>query len=56
MNIDSKIEPEELAVLLNADPVFIEASTLNTGKTQFDLDDAAMFIWQSEVMENSRLG
>jgi len=55
MNIDSKIEPEELVILLNADPVFVEASTLNTGKTQFDLDDAAMFIWQSEVMENSRL-
>lgn len=55
MNTDSKIEPEELLILLNADPAFVDANTLNTGKAQFDLDDAAMFLWQSEVMENSHL-
>ncbi|GEM_PF-7005442 len=48
-------DPEEFLSVLNSDPTFVEASTLNTGKTQFDLDDASMFLWQSDVMENSHL-
>lgn len=48
-------DPQEFLTVLNSDPSFVEASTLNTGKTQFDLDDAAMFLWQSEVMEHSHL-
>ncbi len=51
----SNAEPEEFLEVLNSDPAFVEASFLNTGKTQFDLDDASMFLWQSEVMENSHL-
>lgn len=51
----SDAEPEEFLEVLNSDPAFVEASFLNTGKTQFDLDDAAMFLWQSDVMENSHL-
>lgn len=48
-------DPEEFLTVLNSDPAFVEASSLNTGKTQFDLDDASMFLWQSEVAENSHL-
>lgn len=52
---DSSAEPEEFLEVLNSDPAFVEASFLNIGKTQFDLDDASMFLWQSDVMENSHL-
>ena len=51
----SNAEPEEFLEVLNSDPDFIEASFLNTGKTQFDLDDTSMFLWQSDVMENSHI-
>lgn len=51
----SDAEPEEFLEVLNSDPAFVEASFLNTGKTQFDLDDASMFLWQSGAMENSHL-
>jgi len=52
---DSDAEPDEFHEVLNGDPTFVEASFLNTGKIQFDLDDVAMFLWQSQVMENSHL-
>lgn len=55
LECDSNAEPEEFLEILNGDPDFVEASLLNTGKRQFDLDDAAMFLWQSEMMENSHL-
>lgn len=48
-------DPEEFLTVLNSNPTFVDASTLNTGKTRFDLDDAAMFLWQSYVMDNSHL-
>ena len=48
-------EPSEFLPLLNADSDFVDASTLRTGKQAFDDDDAAMFLWQSEMMENSHL-
>ena len=51
----SNAEPEEFLEVLNSDPAFVKASFLNTGKTQFDLNDAAMFLWQSEAMEDSHL-
>ena len=36
----SNVEPEEFLEVLNSDPAFVEASFLNTGKTQLDLNDA----------------
>lgn len=46
-------EPREFLPLFNADSDFVDASTLRTGKRAFDEDAAAMFLWQSELMENS---
>lgn len=51
----SGVNAEEFLEILNSDPAFVGASLLSTGNTQFDLDDASMFLWQSEVMENSHL-
>lgn len=48
-------DPEEFLEILNGNPTFVEASFLHTGKNQFDLDDVAMFLWQSQVMENSHI-
>lgn len=49
------LEPEEVLPLLDADPDFVDSSTLHVGKRGFEVDDAAMFLWQSELMQDSWL-
>ncbi len=48
----SNAEPEEFLEVLNSDPAFVEASFLNTGKTQFDLDDVAMLQFHFLLLSN----
>lgn len=46
-------EPAEFLPVFNSNPDFLDASTLHTGVRAFTEEDAAQFLWQNEVMENS---
>jgi len=47
-------EPEDFLPLFNTNPGWIEASELHAGKRQYDISDAAMYLWQNTAMEHSR--
>lgn len=47
-------DPTKLLPVFNTNPDFIEASAQFTGKTQYDLSDVEMYLWQGIEGEGSR--